>query len=143
MSLVSFSYADLFCRFNRKNTIKSFIEKIFKREKTKLQKLDYIFCSDSYLLKINQQFLNHHYYTDVITFNLSDSDQIIAEAYISIDRVKENASLRHLTFEQELLRVMFHSALHLCGYNDKTKREILQMRDKEEHYLRLFEKFIR
>ena len=101
-----------------------------------LDRLDYIFCSDKYLIDINYRFLNHDYYTDIITFNLSEHKGTKGEIYISLDRVKENAELNKVPFNEESARVILHGALHLCGYKDKKKTEITIMRQKEEHYLK-------
>ena len=93
------------------------------------------------LLQMNRDFLQHDYYTDIITFGLSEKGQPVeAEVYISLDRVKENARIHGATQANETLRVVFHGALHLCGYKDKKKSEITLMRQKEDQYLRLFEK---
>ena len=102
--------------------------------------VQYVFCSDEYLLAINKQFLKHDYYTDIITFDLGAEDRIDAEIYISLDRVKENAASFNDQYKRELLRVIFHGALHLSGYADKTKSEITLMREKENEYLKRFEK---
>ncbi|OSZ81356.1 rRNA maturation RNase YbeY [Chitinophagaceae bacterium IBVUCB2] len=115
--------------------LKAFIEILFKKEKKKLASINYIFCSDKRLLEINQQFLRHDYYTDIITFDLSEAEATQAEIYISIDRVKENAKNEGVSFRSELLRVIFHGALHLCGYKDKTKTESNIMREREGFYL--------
>lgn len=140
--VVSFHYADVSpITLSKKTVVKSFIELLFKGEKVGLEQLSYVFCSDEYLLDINKQFLKHDFYTDIITFGLSaKGEAVTGEIYISIDRVKENAKNHNVNYSEELLRVIFHGALHLCGYKDKTKREITIMREKEEHYLRLFEK---
>ncbi len=122
-----------------KTFIKSFITGLFQKEKKVAGDIQYIFCSDEYLLEINKQFLQHDYYTDIITFDLSSGEAVDAEIYISIDRVKDNAAQFGVPFQQELLRVLFHGALHLCGYRDKTKGEITLMREKESEYLRKFE----
>ena len=120
---------------NRKK-LKSFISSIFKQEIGKAAFLSYIFCSDNYLLQINKEYLDHDYYTDIITFDLSEqSNLIVGEVYISIDRVKENAKLNNTSFKQELHRVIFHGALHLSGQNDKTPEQSKQMRKKEDYYL--------
>ena len=118
------------------------IAQIFDEELKGLADLNYVFCSDEFLLNINQRFLQHDFYTDIITFDLSEPHPaaISGEVYISVDRVRENAVLNANEFLEEALRVMFHGALHLCGYKDKTKSEIKLMREKEDHYLRLFEK---
>ncbi len=116
--------------------LKAFIKTLFKREGKKLESVNYIFCSDKRILEINRQFLKHDYYTDIITFDLSESAQITAEIYISLDRVRDNAKTQATTLQSELHRVIFHGALHLCGYGDKTKEEIKVMRKKEESLLR-------
>ena len=102
--------------------------------------MNYIFCSDEYLLEVNNNFLQHDFYTDIITFDLSLSktSPTIGEIYISVDRVKENAITHKTSFELELHRVIFHGALHLCGYKDKTKKDALLMRDKEEDCLSMY-----
>ncbi|PWU01890.1 MAG: rRNA maturation RNase YbeY [Bacteroidetes bacterium] len=116
--------------------LKKFIVQIFKKEGKALESLDYIFCSDDYLLQINRQFLNHDFYTDIITFDLSSkSRQTIGEIYISIDRVKDNAKNLNVRFQEELHRVIFHGVLHLCGYKDKLKPDIKIMREMENRYL--------
>ena len=122
-----------------RTSLKSFIASIFKREKVSLKQLNYIFCSDENLLVINRQFLNHDFLTDVITFPLSGKGQPVeAEVYISIDRVKDNAKTLAQPVVRELHRVIFHGALHLCGYKDKTKAEIKQIREREVFYLDLY-----
>lgn len=124
--------------FTLKNRIKlkSLIQSIFKQENGKSASLSYIFCSDEYILDINRHYLDHDYYTDIITFDLSESgDFIIGEVYISIDRVKENAKLNKSTFTNELHRVIFHGALHLAGQNDNTPEQSQQMSKKEDLYL--------
>jgi len=119
--------------------LKSFIAILFKKEGRKLADIRYIFCSDDYLLEINRQYLQHDYYTDIITFDLSEPNQpITAEIYISIDRVKDNAMNFNTTFKRELHRVIFHGALHLCGYKDKKAKEEILMRKMEDKYLGLY-----
>ena len=137
---VSFSYADRTLRLPHKRQIKSFVASLFQSENKVFSHVNYVFCSDDFLLDINQRFLQHDYYTDIITFNLSEpgSNLLSGEIYISVDRVAENAVLAHTGFQNEALRVIFHGALHLCGYLDKKKSEIELMRYKEEHYLRLY-----
>ena len=117
--------------------LKLFISKIFKQEKRKLQNLSYIFCSDEYLLQINKASLQHDYYTDIITFDLSDSPhQITGEIYISTDRVRDNAATLGVAIKEELHRVIFHGALHLCGYKDKSPKHAKEMRAAEERCLK-------
>ncbi|MBS1663340.1 MAG: rRNA maturation RNase YbeY [Bacteroidetes bacterium] len=119
--------------------LKDFLPELFKKEKKQFNELQYIFCSDDYLLKINKQYLNHDYYTDIITFDLSEPGQPInAEIYISVDRVRDNARSFGTSLKKELHRVIFHGALHLCGYRDKTSQEEKIMRKMEEQYLSLY-----
>ena len=119
-----------------RNRLKDFVLALFRKEKRAVESVNYIFCSDKKILEINRQFLNHDYYTDIITFDLSESDKIVAEIYISLDRVRDNAKQEGTSLKSELHRVIFHGALHLCGYRDKTKAEIKVMREKEEQYLK-------
>ncbi|HQW83351.1 MAG TPA: rRNA maturation RNase YbeY [Ferruginibacter sp.] len=136
MIYISLINNDRTATLKNKLQLKKFIEKLFKNERTALNKLTYIFCSDKYLLQINKKFLNHNYYTDVITFYFNEpQNPIEGEVYISIDRVKENAKEQNSSFKRELHRVIFHAALHLCGYQDKRKQDILLMRTKENEYL--------
>lgn len=137
MQQVLFHYADRKLSIKGKRKIKEIIKAISVREKVALQRLDYIFCSDDYLLDINQKFLNHDYYTDIITFDLSERNGIKGEIYISVDRVKENALSNNIIFEEEVARVIFHGFLHLCGYKDKKKADIQLMRKREDYYLLL------
>ena len=139
MQQVYFHYADRKLNIAGKKQIKEEVLYLFKKEKVSLDKLNYIFCSDEFLLQINKQFLNHDFYTDIITFDLSETNKTIGEIYISLDRVKDNAAQNHVPFKEELARVIFHGALHLCGYRDKKKTEIEIMRKKEDHYLKVFQ----
>lgn len=121
--------------------LKLFLTRLFLKEGRSLAELQYIFCSDQYLLAINRQYLGHDYYTDIITFDLSEKRQPInAEIYISVDRLRENAQKYDSPLRKELSRVMFHGALHLCGYKDKTVKEKDIMRKMEEKYLRLYDR---
>jgi len=143
MPLIRFNYADVKpTTVNNKGLIKKQVAEIFINEKKKIDQIYYIFCSDYFLLEINKFFLQHDFFTDIITFDLSNTKDIIGEIYISVDRVRENAIIHRETYRSELLRVIFHGALHLCGYNDKRKSEITLMRQKEDYYLQLLEKKI-
>lgn len=120
---------------NRK-LLKLFLTSIFSQEGKKLNSLNIIFCDDEYLLSVNNEFLQHNYYTDIITFDLSNGDnKIDGELYISIDRILDNALQLQTNKIFELHRVIFHGCLHLCGYSDKSESEQLTMRFKEEYYL--------
>jgi probable rRNA maturation factor len=114
------------------------LARIFKQEGQKLETLNYIFCNDAQLLKINQSYLNHKTLTDIITFDLSEGKAIVGEIYISVDRVRENAALLKTSFKTELTRVMIHGILHLCGYSDKTKKDTTEIRKLEDKYLQYF-----
>lgn len=119
--------------------LKRWISRVVRQENFTLKNVNYIFCSDTHLLDINQQYLQHNTFTDIITFDQSTSSgEIQGDIFISIDRVKENALTFKVPFEEELHRVMLHGILHLTGYNDKSPEESLQMRKKEEAYLSLY-----
>jgi probable rRNA maturation factor len=134
--MIRFNYADRKLNGVNKTSLKEMVATIFKQEKIQYIKIDYIFCSDEYLIQINRASLNHDYYTDIITFPFSSKNQPVeAEIYISIDRVKENTSTHTTSFKEELARVIAHGALHLCGYKDKTKKDIDEMRAKEDVYI--------
>jgi len=123
---------------NLKNAtnLKEFIESIFKKEMQKIDSINYIFCSDKAVLEINKKYLNHDFYTDVITFNLSSNNKPISgEVYISIERVRDNAKQLGVSIKSELHRILFHAALHLCGYNDKKKKDKEIMRKRENELL--------
>ncbi len=122
--------------FKNRNSLKKYILQLLKREGKKVGHINYILCDDSYLLKLNWEHLNHNNYTDIITFELSNKGlPLVAEIYISIERVRENAKTFKTTFTRELHRVLFHGILHLVGYNDKTPRQASKMRQLEEKYL--------
>lgn len=118
-----------------RQALKACVESLFKKERKSLESLNYIFCTDKRLLEINRQFLQHDYYTDIITFDLSTGPSTTGEIYISIDRVKDNARTLGTSIKSELHRVIFHGALHLCGYGDKKKEEVVVMRNKEDYWL--------
>jgi probable rRNA maturation factor len=99
--------------------------------------LSFVFCSDDYLRKLNIKHLNQDYFTDVITFDYSKEMSLIGDVFISTERVKENAKLFNVSFNEELFRVIIHGVLHLCGFKDKTKEEKAEMRSKENDFLSL------
>ena len=139
MSKVSFNYADRKLPLKHRRKVQNFIPLIFSLEGKNLHRLNYVFCSDEYLLQINLKFLHHDTYTDIITFNLPQSNNsITGEIYISCDRVKENALKYQEKLSEEFLRVIFHGVLHLCGYKDKRDVEIKTMRQKEAFYIKMF-----
>jgi rRNA maturation RNase YbeY len=130
--------------FRNRTLLKKFISSIFQSEKQPLDQVHVIFCSDDYLLKINEQYLNHTSYTDIITFDLSRHPRsaITGEIYISVDRIIENASTYDCSLKKELHRVLFHGVLHLCGYDDKSSMEKKVMRSKEDHYLKKYSRYV-
>ena len=140
---ISFNKADKNTTLNNRVALKAFIEKGLKREGISIETLQYVFCSDKYLLTINNSFLNHDYYTDIISFDLSETKgNLIGEVYISVDRVKDNAKTHHTMFSEELLRVIFHGALHFCGYKDKKPADAKEMRAQENKWLKSYLKSI-
>lgn len=122
---------------NIDENLKNWIENIIVSEGKKLGEINYIFCDDEYLLKINQDFLDHDYYTDIITFDQVRGKTISGEIFVSLQRIKDNASLISKNYEEEKKRVIAHGILHLCGYKDKTEEEKKTMRAKEDFYLSL------
>lgn len=112
---------------------------VCEKESKELGDISLIFCSDEYLLDVNRKYLDHDYYTDIITFDYTEGDVVSGDLFISVDRVKDNASELNLSFEEELKRVMVHGVLHLCGYMDKTEEDELVMRKKEDESMLLFE----
>jgi len=116
---------------------KAWVMAVILSENKLLGELEYVFCSDSFLHKINVDYLNHDTLTDIITFDYTEGDVIAGEIYISTDRVKENAESLNLDFMDELDRVVIHGVLHLCGYGDKTREEEKEMRLKEDRCLLL------
>jgi len=119
-----------------KTNLRTWISETISKEKHQLQELNFIFCSDDYLLKINQEYLKHDTYTDIITFdNSTEKGDIVGDIFISITRVKENAKTFQTSFQNELHRVMIHGTLHLLGYPDKKKEEKALMTEKENEYL--------
>lgn len=119
--------------------VKEWIKQIAGNKGFKIVTLNYIFCTDEYLLDININYLNHDTYTDIVTFDQSEKEtEIEGDIYISIDRVKENANNQQTEYKEELLRVLAHGLLHLCGYKDKTKLDKAEMRNEENLSLSLF-----
>jgi probable rRNA maturation factor len=139
MSKVFFYSADKAADIKNRNLIKELIKFLFENEGIQLRRVNYIFCSDKYLLKMNKEFLDHDTLTDVITFSLlKKNEPVYGEVYLSAERIKENAKRFATQYQNELLRVIIHGALHLCGYLDKSKILKEQMRNKEDFYLQQF-----
>lgn len=136
---INFTANEVKVNLKNRTKLKAFIKELFTREGQGLKNLQYVFCSDDYLLEINQEFLQHDTLTDIVTFELGEDPNITeGEIYISIDRVRDNAEKFKVTEEQELHRVIFHGALHLCGYKDKTKEQSANMRAKENEAIEMY-----
>lgn len=133
---VFFFEEDIQFKPKNKSKLRSWIKATVVSEGYTLSELNYIFCSDTYLLAMNQQYLNHDTYTDIITFDNSDIEKVlVGDIFISVDRVRENAAQFSGNETDELHRVMIHGALHLLGYKDKTKADKSLMTEKENFYL--------
>ena len=122
-----------------KAKLKIWIKKSIQNENFKVGSINYIFCTDEYLLDVNKKFLNHDYFTDIITFDYTEKPIISGDLFISTERVLENAKQLNLPFENELKRVMIHGIIHLFGYQDNTKKEKETMTEKENLYLHFYE----
>lgn len=133
---ISFHYHETPFRMQKSSWIKKHLEGVIKSEKLKYSKITYIFSNDDFILDMNRQYLQHDYFTDILTFTLSGPEESLkSEIYISIDRVRENAKKFQSTFQRELYRVLVHGILHLSGYNDHTENEKKIMRQKEDFYI--------
>ena len=140
---VFFNNADKSTSLRSRTELKTFINKQCLKEGVHIETLQYVFCSDAFLLDINKRFLNHNFYTDIISFDLSEQKgSLIGDVYISIDRVKENAKTEGNLYTHELLRVIFHGALHFCGYKDKKPADQKTMRSMEDKWLKAYLKIV-
>ncbi len=123
-----------------KKGLRSWLIELAETEQKIIGELNYIFCSDEYLLKVNKDHLDHDYYTDVITFDYCENDIISGDIFISVDRIKDNANTFNKTISNELNRVMAHGLLHLMGYKDKSEEDEKEMREMEEFSLNILSK---
>ena len=143
--MVLFFFQDCDFKLTGKVGYKKWLKELATLQGEKLGALNIIFCSDAYLLKMNQDFLDHHYYTDVITFDTSEPSgggkKISGDIFMSVDTIAHNAADYKVSFEEELRRVMAHGLLHLLGYNDGTVAEQAEMRWQEDLALCLFPTF--
>jgi probable rRNA maturation factor len=137
---IKFYTEDIQFKLMRKTLLRQWLETSALKEGYSISSLNIILCSDEHLLIINNQFLQHDYYTDIITFDYSKESSLIGELYISLERVLDNAQKNNVSPENELYRVIIHGVMHLCGYKDKTKKELKAMREKEEFYLQKIDK---
>ena len=141
MAAIQFHTADLGISLPGKTILKTLLTDLFHKEGRQLAGLSIVFCSDDYLLELNRQFLQHDYYTDILTFLMSERGAPVeGELYISVDRVRDNARALGVPTLQELRRVIIHGSLHLCGYKDKLKKDQELIRQKEDRYLQLLKK---
>ena len=124
-------------QLKQKAKVKSWIKKAFAKEGKTIKDINFVFCDDRFLNEKNKTYFGHDSFTDIITFDYSEKDLISGDIFISIDRVKENASLFNTSFENELSRVIIHGILHLLGYKDKSEKEKKIIRAKEDFYLSL------
>ena len=138
MPSINFFEEDIQYKLKNKTGVKQWIKATIEAEGFRLKELNYIFCSDQYLLQINQQYLDHDTYTDIVTFDNSEKEGIIeGDIFISIDRIRENAIKFNSGEANELHRVIIHGALHLLGYQDKKAESKKIMTGKEDQYLLL------
>ncbi len=135
--MIEFHYETEF-QLENETKFADWVSRVVILESSTVGAIDYIFCSDEALLKMNRKYLFHDTLTDVITFDYTQGKSIGGDIFISVDRVEENAKTFNTTFEMELLRVMAHGLLHLCGFNDKTESDKVQMRSKENEKIELF-----
>ncbi|WP_215225490.1 rRNA maturation RNase YbeY [Echinicola shivajiensis] len=136
---INFFQEDIKYNLPQKNLSKKWLRQIAQKEGYSISDLNYIFCTDEYLHQINVEYLNHDTYTDIITFdNSEEENKIESDIFISIERVKENSKTEGQEFQKEILRVLSHGILHLCGYKDKSKEEALLMRKKEDESIDSF-----
>jgi len=134
--MISFNYETDF-KLSNESEISNWISECIIVEDCKEGDINYIFCNDDYLHKLNVEFLNHDTLTDIISFDYSVGKQLHGDVFISLDRVEENAKSFEVDFKFELHRVIIHGVLHYCGYKDKEKADQIEMRNKENHYLKL------
>ncbi|SDE50691.1 rRNA maturation RNase YbeY [Riemerella columbipharyngis] len=118
--------------------IEHWLKQVIVNEHKKVGDINYILCDDDYLLKINQDYLQHDYYTDIITFDYVKGSTINGDIFVSLSRISDNASTLSKSYDEEFRRVLVHGILHLCGYKDKTEQEASEMRNKEDEYLNLW-----
>ena len=135
--MVRYFFEDTPFQFKPKRLTSSWLKMVAESEIRKLGDINVIFCSDNYILDINQKYLQHDYFTDIITFDYCEGNKLSGDLFISVDSVRENSIYYHTAFDDELNRVIVHGLLHLIGYDDHTVEDIAQMRSKENYYLEL------
>ena len=135
--MISFNYEFEF-KLQDESLYSNWISRVIQSENKKEGDINYVFCEDEYILQINQQYLNHDYYTDIISFDYTVGNELHGDIFISVDRVRENALDYNTSFEEELKRVIIHGVLHYCGYKDKTEKDEQLMRSKEDVKIQMF-----
>lgn len=135
---IYFSTENIDFELGDESRVKKWISAVVSAQRKRVGNLSYLFCDDAYLIEINRTYLNHDTYTDIITFDYVEGDIVSGDIMISVERVRENASLFNSSFEQELRRVIIHGVLHLLGQADKSEEEAAAMRRKEESALVLW-----
>lgn len=146
--MIKFSSKDTDFKLTRQKVLKDWIKKILSQHSLKVGDINYLFTNDEEVLKVNQEFLGHDYYTDIITFDTSDygfpgvdEDKVSSDIVISVDTVRDNAALYGATFEDELHRVIIHGILHLIGYDDHEEEDKREMREAEDRALLLLKEY--
>lgn len=132
--MINFNFETIL-HLEEEKRLKEWIAEAVATEEFLVGEINYVFCTDEYLHKINLQYLNHDMYTDIISFDYRVGKQLHGDIFISVDRVRENATKFEVDFNSELLRVLIHGILHFCGYKDKLDNEVNVMRAKEDYYI--------
>lgn len=136
--MINFFTEDVSLPLFNQSSVTAWLCNVCESENKELDEVSIIFCSDDYLLTMNNEYLQHDYYTDIITFDYCFDNQVVGDLFISVDRVTDNAKLNLASFNNELLRVMVHGILHLIGFKDKSDEDSKLMRLKEDEYLNLY-----
>ncbi len=135
--MINFNYENEF-NLDNEEVISNWLSQVILSENKKEGEINYIFCDDEYLLKINLEYLNHDTLTDIISFDYTVGNEINGDIFISVERVQDNANDFEVSFEEELRRVLVHGVLHYCGYKDKSEQDEVLMRVKEDEKLAMF-----
>lgn len=135
---ISFHFEDISIEIQKPRITRQWIKNVAKGLDYEIEAINYIFCTDEYLYKLNQSYLKHKTYTDILTFDYSAGKSLLGDVYISVERVQDNSSKLRVPFQEELRRVMIHGILHMMGFKDKTGPQKAIMRKKEEACLSLF-----
>lgn len=136
--MINFFTEDVSLPLFNQSSVATWLCNVCESENKELDEVSIIFCSDDYLLTMNNEYLKHDYYTDIITFDYCVDNQVVGDLFISVDRVTDNAKLNQVSFDNELFRVMVHGILHLIGFKDKSDEDSKLMRLKEDEYLNLY-----